>query len=811
MGVHTSRARSTNRPRRLRWALALGGVTVLVGLAGPASALGVATGNAPDPTDVCGQAQQLVAMGQPRDALELINTLRYAQPTGLPSTGAGVALPAPDDAGASCATVRSAALVAITRAERLTGLKADAAALDDAWSSMRQGDDASSALAEAQASLSGSLALVAACLPGSDTSRLHALVTSSDIGAVEETWSAVAIIGAAVRACDSSLTPAATTRSETLAEAWDSVVKHELEPLKSRAIAVAILVVALLVLARLGSRLLPERGGPGRNRRMTGVAQLVGVLLIGFASVFAVAAVSTSGRRVVVAGVVAVVGVAVYAWSQAWNMSLNVVVTDATGTEKPVLAGQVIALLGEMGGADPQGLLAPRGLDVTDLSRAGLDAVPANALAKLAWALLQLLQPRAPWRASIDVTSDDVHSVQVFHNGRPISTTLVDRQTLRLAGAAGGTPDDKVSPDLFRMSASVVLCALHERYRFAGLHQNPDWRSIGYHCLATTQLGDDQSPKVEYLARAVALDPANRTAEVALWSARYREADDARDLALYLEFLKAMELDLRRRDGVIITPTSFDPDHPMFALYMRVLLAQACTAINLNFAGPEPHAFVDDGGAVETVLALARRARSRARVGRFAEQAGQLAEAWRAIVLSSGERGGMHADRTLVRTERALKAANAGLVRRPERTPLADYAWACTFATLAFDRVPEPKTRKKAADGDEHWTRAAMACIRAADAEPSLKAWRSKDPQLRRLVHSPRFTSEFPVRPSFADAAWLKPFGGKLAALGVHDKEGLLAAAQTLPDRIWLALRLGTTPGTVGRLVRLAQHEGAST
>lgn len=809
MSVHTSGTRITDHVSRVRWALTLGGVAVLVGLAGPASALG-AVGDVPDPNDVCGQAWRLVGEGRPGDALELINTLRYAQPTGLPSTETGMALPAPDDPRASCAAVRSVALVAITRAERLVGFSSDAATLDAAWSSLRRGETTPADLATAQAPVTGSVPLVKACLPGTDdASRLDALTTSSDVRAVDKSWSAAGIVQAAAEACDGGQAADPPTRSETGAKAWDGVVTHQLEPLKNRAIAVAILVLALLVLGRLGSRLMPERGGPGRHRRLTTVAQAVGIVLIGFASAYAVAVVSTSGRRVVAAGLVAVVGMGLFAWSQAWNMALTVVVTDATGAEKPALAGQVIALLGEMGGADPQGLLAPRGLDVTDLSQAGLDAVPANALAKLAWALLRLLQPRAPWRASVDVTSDDVHSVQVFHNGRPISTTLVDRQTLRLAAVEGDKPDEKVVPDLFRMSASVVLCALHERYRFAGLHRNPDWRSIGYHDLATTQFGDRTSPKVEYLARAVALDPANRTAEVALWSARFREATEPKELTLYLGFLTAMERDLLRRDGGIIAPKSFDPEHPMFALYVRVLLAHASTAINRNFARPEPLATVDDGGAVMTVVALAAKAASNPRVSRFAAQAGQLAGAWRVIVQAPGERSAKHAEPTLRRAEQALKAAYAGLVRRPERTPLADYAWACTYATLAFDRIPPSDDDPP--DGDEHWTRLAIACIRAADADPALKAWRAKDPQLERLVHSPAFAEQFAEQVEFADAAWLKPFGEKLAAMGVRDTESLLAAAETFTDRVWLAEKLGTTPGTVERLVRQARSEGSAT
>lgn len=232
-----------------------------------------------------------------------------------------------------------------------------------------------------------------------------------------------------------------------------------------------------------------------------------------------------------------------YGWSRAMRISVSVL--NSEGEADSGAEGHVIALLSQLGGTAPRGVETPRGADTTVLQSAGLTSAPeVNAIVKALYAVAQAVVPATPWRVRVDVEDDDRHSISITRNGRSVLAAVVDRDELGLrvklpaaSGESRSSGSQNAYPDLHRMSAAAVLCALQQEYGFGGLCGAKNWRSLGLHYIATNDFADDPDKSRDILARAVKEDRDNRLARVALWNAQYRESTSEVELKIYYELL----------------------------------------------------------------------------------------------------------------------------------------------------------------------------------------------------------------------------------------------------------------------------------
>lgn len=689
--------------------------------AGPVVAVRTHTPAPVDPgaADVCLAAQRMVADGYPQRARDLVVDARAAQPGG----------------GSPCPAEHRLALTRVIDA---------------------------SVMARQAARL-----LAAKDLDGADALAVDALEVDVENEKAREVRDGVK-----------------AARAPDVVAYWADLLPDVEHPLDVGLLAAGIVAVCA-VLARFAvavvSRWPRMSGGQARFAMAVGLA-VAGLGAFGVAVTVTARAGPQTWQAFWTAAGAAALGAAVLAVGMATRLRLTIEAFGSAGAADPTLTGRVIALLGELGAEAPRGIEMPHGADADALAGSALSDLPEGRWAKVAVALARSVFAVTPWRVTVNAQADGALAVTMTRNGRAAGSAVVSADLLRLPDDDAGRKAAKEC-DLYRFAAAFVLVTLaRAHWGFRGLGGASEWRSLGLHAIATTDLARDDAHAKHLLATAVEQDRGNWLAQVALRNQMWREATQQDDLDRYLTWLRAAAEATR--------------EHPTIRL--RVLTTRALVAVNHLYAKPEKvgAAGVRDLAPVirdlvdEVRQHLERVRRTPARA--LAEQVQPTAYALVAMLGGAADRAaglalpeGDDATSTLVGLRPDLPVDGWG----EPPTLHSEYTLACTYATLA-------------GLGLEGMAERAVAKLRLARVDSRVAAWVEKDPQLAGLRASDTYRRELAVPRT--DLLAVPPFGAhadRLRALGLDDVRCALAGV----DPLWLAAVAPMAEPAARMLVQMAQ------
>ena len=500
-------------------------------------------------------------------------------------------------------------------------------------------------------------------------------------------------------------------------------------------------------------------------------------------------------------GSFAVTGIAMVAAGIATRLRLHVEVRGTDGELSEGATSHVIALLNELGAEAPRGIEVPRGADVETLAGEAITGTPIGKIAKAFSALNQLVLAGVPWRVVVGEESDDSIAVLITRNGRSAGSAVIDRDALGLrlpstpsnesSGPEANDVEEVAGPDLHRLAAAVVVTTLAKHhYGFDGLCGATDWRSLGLHYVATTDLrGRDEERQV--LARAVGYDPDNMLAQVAYRHSIDREATEKERLSRYAHWLTEVLAHVA------------DDGRPLLdgegrqELRRRVLHTRVATLINLYYAsgGRGPVEIRCVTAARELITYLEHRGQQPSHLTKQSRPEAAAMALWMYD----------HADG---RTQAGLKHMRATAARwlKEPVSPLAQYHWACYDATSMLDDF----TSQAASEKDRTDREASVAFrLSLAVPHPDLGAWMSKDPQLKELRKSASYRQVFgdELRTDFLTLPPFFPYAGALRKLGLTTAEDLALCAPMLyaPGSTWLQNYVGIEASSARRLAKLGE------
>lgn len=467
-------------------------------------------------------------------------------------------------------------------------------------------------------------------------------------------------------------------------------------------------------------------------------------------------------------------GVLLTAWWLATRLRLNITFADAAGADKKTSAALVAAYLNELGAEPPKGLEVPRGTDVTALDGA-FATLPDNAVLKAVKSFISDLAGVTPWTAAIDAGDRSV-AVTVRRNARATASAIIDPKALRLtkdtatpsastAASAEASTDDKTSEpdgteDTLRMAAAFVLAAMateHPSIR-RGLAGTTDWKSLGYHYIASTLPSgkDTKDRTTELLASALNEDPENRLARLAFRHGVDREATDSDTLIAYAGFLAETRTELQDHES------EFDID----SLVLRVMYVRALVLVNAVYA----HHF-------EAVAGL--RTPDAVKEGELKELAKTALRQLDAVTAdpgSSTDGDELRHFRSQFRDDIQGVKYLVGLsdVRPSVVTPIGMYNLGATYASRNDVTWPSAVPARGSDDAE------AVKLFARACKDPLNRQWIEDDPQLVGFRERTAYQNEFLADPrtDFFELSPVKPYAARLKGAGFGEV-GLLA--RTLP------------------------------
>ncbi len=242
------------------------------------------------------------------------------------------------------------------------------------------------------------------------------------------------------------------TEPVALAETWDGAVSDYLAPLGKLALMMALAFVALMIVARLSARLWwlgrsrvaapgPRAGEWIVGVGLVGVASVGGVLaLAGHPWVRLIAEPTKVAPTVfaVPALLLGLLGAGLVGWVNARQLRLTVGASNDKEGDTAT-TGRVLALLETMGGSAPQGLERPYGTDLQGFADAltGLE-LPSGGdrFAQFVGVLVGLVAGRTPWRVFVDAGQGST-SVAVLRHGRTVGSLVVTGEELTVEGVPG--------------------------------------------------------------------------------------------------------------------------------------------------------------------------------------------------------------------------------------------------------------------------------------------------------------------------------------------------------------------------------------
>lgn len=623
-------------------------------------------------------------------------------------------------------------------------------------------------------------------------------------------------VAAQVAAHDAAL---AETIPEKAATRWDETYKHYLKPTGELAAPFLASLIAIFALARVLTlvpwhRLRPLLPWPRSWRRVSLATCSVACALASATLTPAWSALSTELRvGTLMLALVSIVTGSIWLSGQ---LRIHVEVRNSDGTVSELGAGHFAAVVGELAGEEPRGLEIQRGSDVTAMASTVLAATPEGTIAKLVATLLRILMGSAPWQVELEEVDKDTLAFTVSRNFRPLQASLIQGSALGLDVPLIAASDTQVSPaskdepnapagekpDLYRVAAAALVVQLSEYHQgFGALGPVTDWRSLGLHYVATTQLDGNREAQRQALARAVGDDPGNLPAQVAYLFCLYREATTKDSLRGYSGALSATLESMENH-----------PDLRNSQVQRRALHSRLAAEINYAYAsskeGPSPdlaelktasnalqrfynNSLFKSDTVMEAGTLLATQSDTgyldvpgnagKPRLGRPALMLGSLPAA-AAMVLWADDHS---EDASKLRSED--RSSWLTWLKRAAG-PTADYQVGCYYATASqrTDEFTELAAR--------HLTRAAT--------DPRLAAWLRKDPQLAQALREDRFVKEFGQDPrtDFLSLSPLAAFADTFAEMGITTPEEIL---DYTPEQ--LANTLGRPEGTATRLLQLAE------
>lgn len=452
-----------------------------------------------DEQPVCLAARALTESGRPQQAIALLDATAT---------------------GTECTTGRRRA---VERADRGSAALARALALrTEAEAATADGDDAGARQAWRSA---GRLAEAAV---GQDA-ELDAAA-----GLVDES-------AAAVEALPDGQGPAfSASRMTALEKRWTDFVDGQLSPAAAVGAVMLAVVAALLVLSRLYVLLpISTQVTSRRWRRVLwffGLGAAATCAWIVTVSLPGQAAEAADTRAWVLAAVAAgAVAVLCIGTALATRMRMSI-----SAGEDEARTTRIVAHLRAMGAEPPKGVEVPLGADVEALEGTAIIKSVEGWLAPLV-RLASSVTGVTPWH--VTVTSHEGHSAVVMtRNGRGFKSTVLTHRPL-------GKTGPEVDSD--KLVAAFVLTALAEAYSehdFRGLAGATDPTSLGLLYVAQTNPQLTGNEKRQLLRRAVAFEPQNIVAQIALQHALHRTATDAEEVARYLAWLDRTGDELAQRD-----------------------------------------------------------------------------------------------------------------------------------------------------------------------------------------------------------------------------------------------------------------------
>lgn len=400
-----------------------------------------------------------------------------------------------------------------------------------------------------------------------------------------------------------------STEPVALADTWDGAVSDYLAPLGKLALMMALAFVALMIVARLSARLWwlgrsrvaapgPRAGEWIVGVGLVGVASVGGVLaLAGHPWVRLIAEPTKVAPTVfaVPALLLGLLGAGLIGWVNARQLRLTVGASNDKEGDTAT-TGRVLALLETMGGSAPQGLERPYGTDLQGFADAltGLE-LPSGGdrFAQFVGVLVGLVAGRTPWRVFVDAGQGST-SVAVLRHGRTVGSLVVTGEELTVEGVEGKLPAEP-------FVAAYVLTVLAASYTgFEGLAGAHRWRSIGLHYLASTDYRQKGKEALRLLAEAVYVDPANLPAQVDLAYHRWRQAEDAETLDRYDAWLTGALQTMSTSAG-----GGASPSRGYEALWLRTHLTRASVTINRYFAAKKSQAARESARAAVAALCVA--------------------------------------------------------------------------------------------------------------------------------------------------------------------------------------------------------------
>ena len=235
-------------------------------------------------------------------------------------------------------------------------------------------------------------------------------------------------------------------------------------------------------------------------------------------------------------------------------MSLDVRGSD--GKSNVADTGHVAALLHELGTAPPKGVEITVGTDVNDLGDTAVALTSSNKFLATAQKVLTSILGVTPWRVTASPVGDDALTVAITRNGWTVDAANIDRRVFGLARAQAGAAEGKATAskagsnaqaELHKMAAAFVLTTLALKHHgFEGLCGATDWRSLGLHCIATTDSGIAEEQKRKLLGAALDYDAGNMPAEAALQHSLFRENTKEETLRTYAKWLLGRATGIRQ-------------------------------------------------------------------------------------------------------------------------------------------------------------------------------------------------------------------------------------------------------------------------
>jgi hypothetical protein len=331
------------------------------------------------------------------------------------------------------------------------------------------------------------------------------------------------------------------SKAEGWSAAWTDVLTRWALPLAVPLAGFLVLVAIGLWAARLFTLLprTPWVSPPLESRR---VLRVMGLLLVSIGAAGVVVLLtrsihlaSTRGPDVlsiVFWGFLFLAGAVVLSLAHAARLAIRIEVT-ADGTVSTSLAVELAARLSELGSAPPRGLEIPRASDASAQFERMLPVAEKVPVAMLLRSIWSAFSDATPWIVSADLPKNGGASVVIHRNGRLIESRSINFKEMQIG------IDDLVQRNVLKMIAGFVVGKLAEKHRadFEGLCGAEDWRSIGLHYIATTDLDRTTDSSLEILAGALDFDPNNRPALIALKHTLYRNAEDDLTLRYYGNWL----------------------------------------------------------------------------------------------------------------------------------------------------------------------------------------------------------------------------------------------------------------------------------